>query len=140
MSRKDVRFRTVALTVFLVAAILPVGIAMERTGAAAFVARGMMGLLGNAPHLLVFAAVGLLATLFSLFMSNVAATVLLVPLVTVIGAKAGILSIDPVNSAVKQVKLQLQCYSRIQAPLPSTVLRRARAAVVEPTPSRRRRS
>jgi di/tricarboxylate transporter len=77
-------------TIFLIAGLIPLGIAMERTGAAAFVAGGMMNMLGNAPPLLVFAAVGLLATLFSLFMSNVAATVLLVPLVTVIGTDAGI--------------------------------------------------
>ncbi|MBN2465933.1 SLC13 family permease [candidate division WOR-3 bacterium] len=77
-------------TIFLIAGLIPLGIAMERTGAAAFVAGGMMNMLGNAPPLLIFAAVGLLATLFSLFMSNVAATVLLVPLVMVIGAEAGI--------------------------------------------------
>ena len=35
-------------------------------------------------------AVGLLATLFSLFMSNVAATVLLAPLVMIVGAEAGV--------------------------------------------------
>ena len=35
-------------------------------------------------------AVGLLATLFSLFMSNVAATVLLAPLVMVLGREVGV--------------------------------------------------
>jgi hypothetical protein len=35
-------------------------------------------------------AVGMLATLFSLFMSNVAATVLLAPLVMIVGEEAGV--------------------------------------------------
>jgi di/tricarboxylate transporter len=35
-------------------------------------------------------AIGLLATLFSLFMSNVAATVLLAPLAMIVGAEAGV--------------------------------------------------
>ena len=85
-------------TIFLIAGLIPLGSAMDRTGTAAFVAGGVMNMLGSAPRLLVFTAVGLLATLFSLFMSNVAATVLLVPLVSVIGADAGI---DPRALAAK---------------------------------------
>jgi di/tricarboxylate transporter len=77
-------------TVFLLAGLIPLGTAMEKTGAAAFAAQGLVALLGNAPTLVLLGAVGLLTTLFSLFMSNVAATVLLVPLVMVIGERTGI--------------------------------------------------
>ena len=77
-------------TVFLLAGLIPLGIAMEHTGAAAYIADRMMMLLSGAHPLLVMTAVAVLATIFSLFMSNVAATVLLVPLVMVMGRIAGI--------------------------------------------------
>jgi len=76
-------------TVFLLAGLIPLGIAMESTGAAAFIAEGAARLVaGNGP-LLLFIVVGVLATLFSLFMSNVAATVLLVPLAIAVAGMAG---------------------------------------------------
>ncbi len=72
-------------TVFLLAGLIPLGIAMEKTGAANFVAHQMMLLLhGNHP-IWILAGVGVLATVFSLFISNAAATVLLVPLVMIMG-------------------------------------------------------
>lgn len=77
-------------TVFLLAGLIPLGIAMEKTGGAAFLATGLMGFLGGAHPLLILLGVAVLATFFSLFMSNVAATVLLVPLVLIIGADTGI--------------------------------------------------
>jgi di/tricarboxylate transporter len=77
-------------TVFLLAGLIPLGIAMEHTGAAAYIADRMMTLLSGTHPLLIMTAVAVLATIFSLFMSNVAATVLLVPLVMVIGRIAGI--------------------------------------------------
>jgi di/tricarboxylate transporter len=63
---------------------------MEKTGAAAYIADHMMTLLAGAHPLLIMTTVAVLATIFSLFMSNVAATVLLVPLVMVMGQIAGI--------------------------------------------------
>jgi di/tricarboxylate transporter len=77
-------------TVFLLAGLIPLGIAMEKTGAAEYVAYNMMHILENSHPLLIMTAVAILATLFSLFMSNVAATVLLVPLVMVMGRISGI--------------------------------------------------
>ena len=68
-------------TVFLLAGLIPLGIAMEHTGAAAYIADRMMTILEGAHPLIIMTAVAVLATIFSLFMSNVAATVLLVPLV-----------------------------------------------------------
>lgn len=85
-------------TVFLLAGLIPLGIAMEKTGAASWVASMVMRIIGDAGHpLVILIATGILATLFSLFMSNVAATVLLVPLVLIIGKETGI---DPRGLAI----------------------------------------
>ena len=77
-------------TVFLLAGLIPLGTAMDRSGAAVFVANGLTSLLAGSPTVVLMLALGLLATLFSLFMSNVAATVLLAPLVMIVGQEAGV--------------------------------------------------
>lgn len=77
-------------TVFLIAGLIPLGTAMEKSGAAALIARGLTGAVAGASPLLVLLAVATLTTLFSLFLSNVAATVLVVPLALVIGQETGI--------------------------------------------------
>ena len=79
-------------TVFLLAGLIPLGLAMDKSGAAAYLAGQIMGLLqGHHPLLLLF-SVAALTTAFSLFMSNVAAAVLLVPLVI---NMARLASLDP---------------------------------------------
>lgn len=84
-------------TVFLIAGLIPLGLAMEKTGAAAFIAQNLVSVLKGAHIIVLLGAIGLLTTVFSLFMSNVAATVLLVPLVIslapLIGADGRILSL-----------------------------------------------
>jgi len=77
-------------TVFLLAGLIPLGIAMDHTGAAGYIASHMMLFLKGTHAIIILFAVGILATLFSLFMSNVTATVLLVPLVMIIGDFSGI--------------------------------------------------
>lgn len=84
-------------TVFLLAGLIPLGIAMEKTGAAVLVADQMMALLQNSPVFIVLLAVAVLSTLFTLFMSNAAATVLLVPLAINIARTVGI---DPAAAAM----------------------------------------
>ncbi len=79
-------------TVFLLAGLIPLGIAMDKTGAAAYVAGQLMHVLHGYHPLFLLAAVALLSTVFSLFMSNVAAAVLLVPLVI---NMAKLASLDP---------------------------------------------
>lgn len=77
-------------TVFLLAGLIPLGVAFEKTGAAELTANVLIsrvGELGNFPIILMIAVLG---TVFSLFMSNVAATVLLVPLVLIIGENFGL--------------------------------------------------
>ncbi|MBN2010036.1 SLC13 family permease [candidate division KSB1 bacterium] len=67
--------------VFLLAGLIPLGVAMQKTGTAAFLARQMMTLIqGEHPVFLVL-TIAVLSTLFSLFMSNVGAIVVLAPLV-----------------------------------------------------------
>lgn len=77
-------------TVFLLAGLIPLGLAMEQTGTAAYLADLIIGGAGNSHPLIILFAIAVLATFFSLFMSNVAATVLLVPLVIIIGSSTGL--------------------------------------------------
>jgi len=77
-------------TVFLLTGLIPLGIAMENTGAANYLANLMIMPLRNGPVFLILLAVSLLASIFTLFMSNVAATVVLVPLVMIIGRQIGV--------------------------------------------------
>ena len=77
-------------TIFLIGALIPLGIAMESSGTAAFLADLMIEAVAGRPEVVILLAFGLLATVFSLFMTNVAATVLLVPLMLVLAKDAGI--------------------------------------------------
>ena len=67
--------------VFLIAGLIPLGTAMQNTGAAAFLADKVMILVHGGHPLLVVIAVAILATVFSLLMSNVGAIMVLAPLV-----------------------------------------------------------
>ncbi len=66
--------------VFLIAGMLPLGIAMEQTGAASFLAEGMVSLVGGLGPLAVLAGLFLLAALASQVMPNPAVAVLLAPI------------------------------------------------------------
>jgi di/tricarboxylate transporter len=66
--------------VFLMAGMLPLGIAMEKTGTAQFLAGGVIALVGDLGPLAVLAAVFLLTSLASQVMPNAAAAVLLFPI------------------------------------------------------------
>ena len=68
------------MTVFLLAGLIPLGIAFEKTGTAAFIAENILALLGDPTPIVLLAVVGLLTSFFTLVISNVGATVLLVPL------------------------------------------------------------
>lgn len=76
--------------VFLIAGLIPLGLAMQKTGTAIFLAEQMMGFIGGNHPLLLVLAVGVLSTVFSLFMSNIGAIVVLAPLVAGIATMAGI--------------------------------------------------
>ena len=67
-------------TVFLLASLIPLGLAVETSGTAKWIAEQTLLVVGDMPIWVIQAAVALLATFFTLVMSNVGATVLLVPL------------------------------------------------------------
>jgi len=76
-------------TVFLLASLIPLGQAMERTGTAAWIAQEIMSILGDVPHLAIEAALAIMATVFTLVMSNVGATTILVPIAVSIALATG---------------------------------------------------
>lgn len=68
-------------TIFLLAGLIPLGIATEKTGAAAWIAHTILSVIGDVSPIVLLTVIGILSTLFTLVISNVGATVLLVPLV-----------------------------------------------------------
>ncbi len=76
-------------TVFLLASLIPLGQAVETSGTAEWIAQQTLDFLGDVPTWLLQAAIAVLATFFTLVMSNVGATVLLVPLAVNIAVVAG---------------------------------------------------
>ena len=76
-------------TVFLLAGLIPLGQAVQSTGTAEWIAQGVLMILDGWPLWALQAGVAILATIFTLVMSNVGATVLLVPLAVSIAIAAG---------------------------------------------------
>jgi di/tricarboxylate transporter len=76
-------------TVFLLASLIPLGLAVETSGTAKFIADQTLSVMGDAPIWAIQLAIAVLATFFTLVMSNVGATVLLVPLAVNIAVGAG---------------------------------------------------
>lgn len=67
-------------TIFLLASLIPLGLAVDRTGTAAWLSQVMLNAVGDVPSWVLQSLLAVLATVFSLLMSNVGATILLVPL------------------------------------------------------------
>ena len=76
-------------TVFLLASLIPLGLAVETSGTAKWIAEQTLLVVGDMPIWVIQASVAILATFFTLVMSNVGATVLLVPLAVNIAIGAG---------------------------------------------------
>ncbi|MBO9452252.1 SLC13 family permease [Tropicibacter sp. R16_0] len=76
-------------TVFLLASLIPLGQAVQNTGTADWIAAHVLSLLKGWPIWSLQAGIAVLATAFTLVMSNVGATVLLVPLAVSIAISAG---------------------------------------------------
>jgi len=77
----DEAYRSVDwMTVFLLAGLIPLGIAFEKSGTAAFIAHNVLELIGHPTPIVLLAVVGIMTSFFTLVISNVGATVLLVPL------------------------------------------------------------
>ncbi|MFV1972954.1 MAG: SLC13 family permease [Thiohalobacterales bacterium] len=76
-------------TVFLLASLIPLGMAVENTGTAAWIAEQTLAYMGDVPIWVLQGSLAVLATFFTLVMSNVGATVLLVPLAVNLAIAAG---------------------------------------------------
>ena len=77
----DEAYRAVSWkTVFLLASLIPLGIAVEQSGTAKWIADHTIAVIGDMPIWMIQTAIALLATFFALVMSNIGATLLLVPL------------------------------------------------------------
>src|SRR5690606_35195165 len=66
--------------IILLAGLLPLGVAMGQSGAAEFIAANTLGLVSSYGPLVVLAVLYMMALLFTEFMSNAAAAVLLAPI------------------------------------------------------------
>lgn len=76
-------------TIFLLAGLIPLGIATEKSGTAAWIAHTILNLIGEVSPVVLLTAIAILSTFFTLVISNVGATVLLVPLVVNMAMAAG---------------------------------------------------
>jgi di/tricarboxylate transporter len=76
--------------IFLLAGVLPLGMAMERSGTAAGLAQTALGLVGHFGPLAVLAVIYLMTALLTEVMSNNAAAVLLAPIAISAGTSMGI--------------------------------------------------
>lgn len=76
-------------SIFLLASLIPLGLAVENTQTASWIAQQFVALLMGVPEWIYLLALALLATIFTLVMSNVGATVLLVPIAVNIAVQIG---------------------------------------------------
>jgi di/tricarboxylate transporter len=76
--------------VFLIAGLIPLGIAMQKTGTASFLAFELMQMVPEKNTYMLIFAIALLSTVLSLFISNFGAVVVLTPLVISMASIAGI--------------------------------------------------
>ncbi|MCG8636700.1 MAG: anion permease [Desulfobacterales bacterium] len=78
------------MTVFLLAGLIPLGLAFERTGAAQYLASFLTQLMqGVLTPFMLFLLIGLLTSFFTLVTSNVGATVLMIPLAMNMAVQVG---------------------------------------------------
>ncbi len=77
------------MTVFLLAGLIPLGLAFQKTGAAEWVAGAIMGAVGDVPDIVFLFIMGVLTSFFTLVVSNVGATILLVPLGMAMAVQVG---------------------------------------------------
>ena len=76
-------------TIFITACLIPLGWSMDSTGAAAWLAQQILHHSGGVPQWVLQAGVAIMALLFSQVMSNVGATVMMVPMAINIALASG---------------------------------------------------
>ncbi len=84
-------------TIFLIAGLIPLGLAFEKTGAANYVALNLLQQISGLDALLLYLILAVLTSFFGMFVSNVGTTVLLVPLAMNI---AGQIGADPIMAGL----------------------------------------
>jgi len=75
--------------VFFLAGLIPLGIAMQKSGTAGYLAENFMSLVQGSHTFLILLAISGIAAMFSVFMSNVGAAVILFPMVISIADTVG---------------------------------------------------
>jgi di/tricarboxylate transporter len=76
-------------TVFVMACLIPLGWAVDTSGTAAWVAQNVVDRIGAIPIWAMQATIGILTMLFALVVSNVGATVIMVPMAINVAVSAG---------------------------------------------------
>jgi di/tricarboxylate transporter len=76
--------------VFFMAGLIPLGTAMQKTGTAVFLAGNLLSIFHDSHLFVILLGISLITTLFSVFMSNVGAAVILFPMVISIANSMGI--------------------------------------------------
>ena len=78
------------VSVIMIAAMIPMGIALEKTGLASLIANGLVDTLGELSPTLLLAGIFLLTTSFSQVINNSATTVLMAPIVILAASQLNI--------------------------------------------------
>ena len=76
-------------TIFVTACLIPLGWSMDATGTAAWIAQQVLQHMGTSSHWLLQACLAILTLLFSQVMSNVGATVMMVPIAISVAVATG---------------------------------------------------
>jgi di/tricarboxylate transporter len=76
--------------VFLLAGLIPLGVAMQKTGTSMFLAEEIMEIVSGRHPLVLVATIGVISTIFSLLISNFGAIVVLAPMVIGMAEIAGL--------------------------------------------------
>lgn len=102
-------------TVILIAGILPLALALQKTGAITLVSHHLLALFGTSPPLLVLSALFLITALIGLFLSNTPTAVLMAPMAVDIG-----LALD-VSPQACAMTVAIACSAAFISPLGSPV-------------------
>jgi len=76
-------------TIFLVAGLIPLGVAFEKTGAADYLANSILQQVGSLTTMFLYLILAVMSSFFAMFISNVGTTVLLVPLAMNLASQVG---------------------------------------------------
>jgi len=76
-------------TIFVTACLIPLGWSMDSTGTASWIAQEVLAILGHAPQWTLQLSIAVLTLMFSQVMSNVGATVMMVPIAISVAVSTG---------------------------------------------------